>query len=167
MMHAIISVAERRLGVRLEYLRYMAKISNRLVWRFSKMATVANCRRAAPPDAFHVACLAATLAEDCGECVQIAINSAKRDGVSRETLRSVVFGRPDQLPDGLKVVHSFAQESMSPRGPSEALRNAIKDQYGEVALIEIVLGIVGARAFPQVKRGLGFATTCSLAPPTI
>ena len=61
---------ERRLGVSLDYLRHILRISLSAFFKFAKIMPMATYRKALPADAYYVARLVATKHEDCGSCVQ-------------------------------------------------------------------------------------------------
>lgn len=163
----MIGMIERHVGVRLEYLRHIAATSPRLFYRFLKIFSFANCRRAASAEVVHTAALAATIADDCGECVQIGINMARRDNVPKETIQAVLDGRRDALPENLRIVYDFATASLAGSGPSESLREEIRKRHGEPALVELAMTLAAARVFPQVKRALGYAVSCSTRRPSV
>ena len=152
---------EKQSGVSAEYCRWMANASPRGFLKFGKLGKLAQYRRALPADASAVAHLVAARSEDCGPCVQIGINLALRDGVSKDILRAVYDRQPDRLPPNLADVYHFA-ESVVSGGEDETLRQRIRDHYGDEALIEMGLGMAVARTFPLVKRTIGYAKSCSL-----
>ncbi|HXY35993.1 MAG TPA: hypothetical protein VEI07_17285 [Planctomycetaceae bacterium] len=152
---------EKQSGVSAEYCRWMANASPRVFLKFGKLGKLAQYRRALPADASAVAHLVAARSEDCGPCVQIGINLALRDGVSKDILRAVYDRQPDRLPPNLADVYHFA-ESVVSGGEDETLRQRIRDHYGDEALIEMGLGMAVARTFPLVKRTIGYAKSCSL-----
>ena len=86
---------EQKLGASLDYLRHILKVSLSAFFKCAKLMPMANYRRAAPVDAYYVARLAATQHEDCGSCVQIEVNLAKRDGVSVSVLEATLAGDLD------------------------------------------------------------------------
>jgi AhpD family alkylhydroperoxidase len=112
-------------------------------------------------DAVHVAGLVAAMADDCGSCVQIGVNLSRRAGVDRHTLAAVVERRPEELSSELQDVYHFADAVVHNTIEQEELREQIKQHYGEKGLVEIALAIAFERTFPTLKRGLGYAKSCS------
>jgi hypothetical protein len=155
---------ERRLGASLDYIRFILDRSLRLFLRFAKLLGMADCRKAAPPDVFHTACLLATMREDCGTCLQVGVNLARREGLSPTLVSAILDGRLDDLPEGLRDVHRFTCAVLDRSAEAEALRERVRDRFGDEALIELALGIAAARAFPTIKWTLGYATSCSAVP---
>jgi len=78
----LIAANERRLGVKMDYVREMADLNWPAFVRIGKVSALAT---SAEPDfdvrIAHMAALAAAQCDDCGECVQIHLNLAARDGV--------------------------------------------------------------------------------------
>ena len=97
---------------------------------------------------------------DCGTCVQIEVNLARKAGMPVDLLKSVVAERPDDLPLDLAEVYRFAQAVVEARD-DEDLRQKMRDRYGEEGLVELALAMAACRVFPIVKRTLGYAKSCS------
>jgi alkylhydroperoxidase family enzyme len=152
---------EKQSGVSADYCRWMANVSPRAFLKFGKLGKLAQYRRALPADASAVAHLVAARSEDCGPCVQIGVNFALRDGVSKEIVRAVLDRQPDRLPPKLADVYRFADSVVS-GGDDDALRERVRGRYGDEALIEMGLAMAVGRTFPVVKRAIGYAKSCSL-----
>ena len=154
---------ERHLGgVSIDYLRHIARTSLPAFFKFALFTPLAKHRRKLPPDAYHVARLVATQHEDCGTCVQIEVNLARRAGVRAEVLRAAVKGLPGELPAELADVYRFALSVVEAKGAEGEWRERVRAHYGEEALVEMALAIAAARVFPTTKRALGYATSCAL-----
>jgi alkylhydroperoxidase family enzyme len=106
--------------------------------------------------------MVATQDEDCGTCVQIEVNLARKDGVPGNAIRAVLNNRPEDLTPELAEVYTFTKAVVEGSGEEEELRERIRERYGEEGLVELALGIAAARVFPVTKRALGFATSCAL-----
>ncbi|HMP02048.1 MAG TPA: hypothetical protein PKD86_12410 [Gemmatales bacterium] len=152
---------EKQLGVPLDYLRHILKTSTRAFFKFLKITPLASYRRACPADAIHVARLVAVLHEDCGPCVQIGVNAARQDGVKAEVLKAVLARQPESLPAPLPDVYHFAAAVVTNSADLDDRREAVRDQLGEEALVELAMGIASCRFFPVTKRALGFARSCA------
>lgn len=156
-----LDAAERELGESVDYLRYMVNTSLRAFLKFSKVLSVSRYRRVLPPAPWHVAQIVATRDEDCGPCVQIAVNVARKSGIDPQHIRATVEGRPDDLPDELADVYRFTQAVVTASGEDADLRKAIRGRYGDEGLVELALAIASCRVYPITKRALGYATSCS------
>jgi alkylhydroperoxidase family enzyme len=156
-----ISSAERRLGVPAEYMRHILNVSLRAFLKFAKIMPVSEYRRVLPREPYHVARIAATREEDCGSCLQIEINLAKRDKVKPAIIRCCVNDKPDDMPEQLADVYRFAEAVVRHTGDEEMYRERIREAFGEEGLVELAIAIAVCRVFPTTKRALGFAQSCS------
>ena len=156
-----IASAEKDLGVPLEYCRYILRVSLRASFKFAKFLAVDEYRRVLPPGPCYVARIVAVRHEDCGTCVQIAVNQARKAGVPAEQLRAVLDGKLDGLPEELTDAYRFAEAVVTANGEEDAWRERIRLRYGDEGLIEMALAIASCRVFPITKRALGYAVSCS------
>ena len=152
---------EKSLGASLDYLRHILRVSLKAFFKFSKLFSIASYRRSLPGAPCHVARLVSVLEEDCGSCVQIAVNLAKKDGVPSEVIQAVLNGRPDSLPESLADVYRFTEAVVRGDGDEGPYRERLRSVFGEEGLIELAMAIATAKVFPITKRALGFATSCS------
>jgi AhpD family alkylhydroperoxidase len=156
-----ITKAERELGVSLDYARWIAKASLPATLRMAKFTKLLHAHRG-PATAVHVASIVGSMADDCGSCVQIGVNLARKAGVSREILEAVVRRAPETLPADLADVYRFAEAATLNAPELDDFRERVRDRYGDAGLIEIALAVAMHRVYPTLKRGLGFAKSCSL-----
>jgi alkylhydroperoxidase family enzyme len=161
---ARIAAAEKDLGVPLEYCRYIVRVSLRASLKFAKFLAVDEYHRVLPPGPCYVARIVAVRDADCGTCVQIAVNQAKKAGLTDEVLRAVLCGKPGDLPEELSDAYRFAEAVVTANGEEDSLRERIRLRYGDEGLIEMALAIASCRVFPITKRALGYAVSCSALP---
>jgi alkylhydroperoxidase family enzyme len=153
---------ERKLGgVSVEYLRHVARASLPAFLKFALFTPLAGHRKKLPADAYHLARVVAVRHEDCGTCVQIEVNLARKDDVAPELLRAALEGRFDDLPPHLADACRFAR-AVCERGDDAELRERLRARHGDEGLVELALAVAAARVFPTTKRALGYATSCSL-----
>ena len=154
---------ETTLGESVEYLRHVVRVSLRSFLKFALFTPLAAHGRALPVDLYHTACFVATRHEDCGTCVQITINLARKDRVADDLLRALIAGRPDNLPEPARDVYLFSEAVVkADEEKAGAIRERLRTALGEEALIELSFAIAAARVFPTVKRSLGYATSCAM-----
>ncbi|MBI3660322.1 hypothetical protein HY230_07610 [Candidatus Acetothermia bacterium] len=153
---------ECSLGESVDYVRHIVRISLPAFFKFALFMPLAQHRRKLPPTPYRIARIVATQDEDCGPCVQIEVNLARKEGVPADLIRAVLNNRPEALPPELADVHRFAKAVVEASGQEDELRQRIREQYGEEGLVELALGIAAARVFPVTKRALGYATSCAL-----
>jgi alkylhydroperoxidase family enzyme len=153
---------ERSLGESVDYVRHILRSSLPAFVKFALFTPLAQHRRKLPPAPYRVARIVATQDEDCGTCVQIEVNLARKDGVPADLIRAVLNRRLDDLTPELADVYCFTKAVVEASGEEEELRQRIRERYGEEGLVELALGMAAARVFPVTKRALGFATSCAL-----
>jgi alkylhydroperoxidase family enzyme len=164
LLSRLIRRQEKTVGVSLRYLDDVAQHSPGLVLKIGLLGPLGNHRRALPAVARHVASVRATLAEDCGACVQIAVNLALADGVSRTVLSAVVNGRLWELPPNLEAVCKFIDALQNHETIPPATREQLEVEYGRDGVAELAATFALASFFPRFKRGLGEAQSCALRP---
>jgi alkylhydroperoxidase family enzyme len=155
-----LDAAEKKLGVPVDYMRHIARVSLPAFFKFIKIMPLAEYRRKLPTEAFHVARLVAVRHEDCGTCVQIEVNLAKQSGVSSGILKAVLASDLNNLGGMLAKVYRFAEAVVSLSGEEEALREDLRQEYGEEAIVELAMAIAVCRIFPTTKRALGLTLHC-------
>src|SRR5437762_14135248 len=79
-----LNAQEKKLGVSLDYARHILRVSLRAFFKFIKILPLAEYRRAMPPEPFYAARIVAIRHDDCGECVQIAVNRSEERRVGKE-----------------------------------------------------------------------------------
>jgi alkylhydroperoxidase family enzyme len=156
-----IDSVERRFGVSMDYVRHIVRTSLRSFFKFAKVLSAADYRRVLPLEPLHIARIVATRDADCGTCVQIEVNEAKRRGLDPDLLRAVVEGNVDALDEASADVYRFTEAVVTANGEDEALRERMRQRYGDEGLIELSMAMAACRFFPVIKRGLGYATSCS------
>jgi len=158
----IIAIGERQVGLPLPYLHTLADASPSAFTKWMLAMPVANHRKAAPRDAWHLARLAATQAQDCGTCVQVVVNAARRDGVPAETLRAALDGREEALTDMDRLAFGFGRAVAAQALDVPDWVARVEETFGHEAHVELAVAVAMCQIFPVVKRGLGQAVACSL-----
>jgi AhpD family alkylhydroperoxidase len=152
---------EKELGVSVDYLRHVARTSLRAFFKFVRIMPLAEYRRRLPPGPYHVARIAATRQADCGTCVQIEANLARKAGLDPRTILAAAEGRVGDLAPELADAYAFAEAVVRSTGEEDALRRTLRERYGEEGFVELAMAIAICRVFPETKRALGYATSCS------
>jgi len=152
---------ERSLGASMNYLRYMYRHAPGAFFSLRHLQPFMKRSSRPSPEVIAIAGLGATVAEDCGECVEIGRKIAmERAGLKADTVDRLIEGRHDGVSEELVLVYRFGQ-TIASGADSVDLRDAVIARFGEEGLCEIALTIAIARIPPALKRGLGFATTCT------
>jgi alkylhydroperoxidase family enzyme len=161
-----IAAAERELGVPATETRYILRHSIDALFAYASLRKIAHYRGMLPADVYAAAKIAAYRQQDCGSCLQITVNLARKSGVSAELIRTLLDGRTDVLPEELREVSQYASEQAN-RIDNPALRERLRQRYGDAGLIALALAITSAGTFPTFKRAVGLATSCSQVQITI
>jgi hypothetical protein len=167
LIHRKLNSEEKKLGVSVDYLRHVVDVSPGAFLRFCSILPFANSRKTLPKDAWFVAQIVALQHEDCGPCLQIGVNLARQNGVDAALLRSALDGNCDKMPQEMLDVLRFTRSVLTASGDDDALRETLRQRYGERGLIELSYAIASSRIPPTVKRCLGYAKSCSLVPVAV
>lgn len=157
-----LNTEEKNLGESMDYLRYINEKSPFAMLRFAAIAPFANSRKVLSADAWYAAQLVALQHEDCGPCVQIGVNLARKNGVAASLIKCVLSGNWSTLTPELTAICQFTRDAVADKVASEELREAIIDRYSEQGLIELAYAIASAAIPPTVKRVLGYSRSCSV-----
>lgn len=152
---------ERGFGQSMNYLRDVAGSSIGAFFKYAMFIPMSRHRKAATPETSAVAWVAAMQQEDCGPCLQIAVDLALAAKVDRAVIRAALAGG-EALPEPLGEVYRYARAVASGSAEANALSDALREKLGRDVLVDLALGIASARVFPTLKRALGHARSCSL-----
>lgn len=161
LLNAQISRFERTWSYDAGYLRQLLATSPMSVLKFSLVSSMIP-PNAAPEEAIAAAAIAATLSEDCGACVQIAVDKAAAAGVSSQVLRAILAGDPPAMGEAAALAWRFSHASLARDiESSERLRTQIRARWGERGLAAIALALTTARLYPTLKYALGYGHICT------
>lgn len=126
----------------------------------ARLSKVAAYRSDAPPVAWYAAKIVATMSDDCGPCVQLAVAMAQRTGVSDSDLRAIVAGELARMSVEASLGFRFAKALLARTADLDDLREQIVHRWGRQALAAIAVTIVATRTFPALKYALGHGQSC-------
>jgi hypothetical protein len=142
------------------YMREVADAPGGAFEKFKHFMPATMHRHDAPADLFHMARIAATLAEDCGPCALTAADGALADGVDRDLINAALRGDP---PEGdLQTAFVFGAAIAKQLAEALTLGDAIESRFGRVVRLELAMTAATVRSYPAMKRGLGLTTACAL-----
>lgn len=159
---SLISRAEARIGVRLDYARQIAQSDFGLFRRYGHIFSFLDGNVKAPAVAYHTARLRGAIAADCGTCVEAEINLAVTAGLDAVLVGRILSGDYAGLPPELTAVAQLCDAVVARREDDPDARALILHHYGQAALIEIAYAMNGAALLPGIKRAMGFATACDI-----
>ena len=161
-MAAAIGQFEKRYDYDATYIRDLLEASPKAARAFQGVRTLSGYREGAPPAALAAAGLVATLAEDCGPCVQIGVKIAEESHVPADVLRGILTGDLALMGSDAGLAFRFARASLArDLERSDALRDDVLERWGPKGLSAIALAIASARVYPTVKYAMGHGKTCS------
>lgn len=158
--HRLIDAQERMTGSSADYARDLYAGSPAAFWRFVISTTSTRYVRTLPPEVYCAAGFGALRAEDCGPCVQIGVNLALAQGIAPAVVRAAATGDTASLSDENRLAYEFAYAVATRDLRAEELRPMIERRWGKAGLSELALQIAGIRAYPAMKRALGYAQSC-------
>lgn len=129
--------------------------------KFQHAMLLSGHRYHAPAALLHMARLGSTRAEDCGPCVEIVRQFALADGIDDQRIQNALMGRPDHVEDALAYDFGAAVASGDVAAAAD-LGERIEAKYGRKVRTELALGAASGRLFPAIKRGLGYASACTI-----
>jgi hypothetical protein len=161
----ILAIRERETaaGVPLDYQRDMAAAAPGSALRLQEIGRLVRENQSVPEHVAMMAALGATLAEDCGDCVQIYVNLALKSGIDKAIVKAALENRLSDLPGDLKLGLCFGRV-VSQNDPMLLEKGAaLEARFGRKALVDLAMVIALARFYPTVKRALGHSRSCAEA----
>lgn len=160
LIHSI-SKFEKQTGYDSTYMKQIANYSPSLAMKFSNFIKLNRYQKKTPDDVMYIAKIAAMKTGDCGTCLQLNINFALWSGVAKQYVKDAV-SNPENLPQRLKLIHDFATKTALGEPDAEIFRQKVEQQLGQDILIELAMAVATTIVYPTLKRGLGYAKSCSL-----
>jgi alkylhydroperoxidase family enzyme len=162
LVFALLARFERRWRYDMAYARTLWRLHPRGLLRFNRIAGLAAASgRRLPAALLAGAKVAALRLDDCGACLQLALDMAAGSGVDDADLRALAQGRVEAMGAEAALGYRYADAAL--RGPLDAAQDAraqLLARYGPRVLADLALAVVAARSFPSIKRLLGEAPSC-------
>jgi hypothetical protein len=152
--------ASKRYGYDTSYLEYLLKESPAAFFKFAGLAEATAHREAVPVDAHFAAKIAGAMAEDCGPCVQLAIDMALEARMAKDQIEAVVRRDTGAMNPSTWLGFQFADAVASRAANADRHRNAVRAQWGEKGVIDLAMASQMGRLFPMLKTALGYAKEC-------
>lgn len=151
---------EQKTGQSAAWMRDIAAHSNLAALKVALFLPLSRHEDFAPPELLHVARIAATRQEDCGPCLQIAVDFALASGIADGIVAAAAAGDLRSLPAPLDDVHRYSTTVAEAGQVDIPQYGQLVQHYGPAAIAELALAIASVRFFPAVKRALGHAQSC-------
>lgn len=156
-----VKFAKKQFGESVAYLDELARTGGFAIEGMQHAMVLAGHHYHAPSPLVHMARLGAMRAEDCGPCVEIARAGALADGMNPARLQNALMGQPDSENDALAFDFAHAIASNDVVRAAE-LGEEVEQRYGHAVRAELSLTAAISRLFPAIKRGLGYAASCTI-----
>lgn len=152
---------ERRYAYDTSYARHLLEVSPKAAMLYSKATQLGRFSHGVPTDVFFVTKIAGVLHEDCGPCVQLGIDLAEQAGVPQATLRALVTGNLEALPEDCRLAAQFAQAVLTRDSRADELRSQLEAKFGALGIVSLAFALTSARIYPTMKYALGFGKACT------
>ncbi len=161
-LHSMLDKEAVKLGEPVDWAKYVVDATPVTFLKYVMAIPLLALWKHSSAKALSVARLIAVQSEDCGSCVQIEINAAKKRKVDLDVIRNTLRKNYEVLEEPCKDVALFTEAVISRSGNEMELGEILKRKIGEKAFVEIAVAISTARFYPTVKRALGFSTECKI-----
>ena len=123
----------RRFGKRYDYdIGYMLLLLDEtpsLMNSFNGLSSLSGYRKKAPLKAYVAAKLIGVGSEDCGPCLQLAVDMAREDGIAEKLIEAILSGDAASLCSDSALGFRFANAILSRSGDEPAARKAVRNSH--------------------------------------
>ncbi|HEY9746495.1 MAG TPA: hypothetical protein V6C99_09800 [Oculatellaceae cyanobacterium] len=152
---------EQRYGYDAEYVRIMLESDPAAFVLYKHLTDMSGYIVDIPLEARFASGLATLLHEDCGPCAQLCVKMAQEAGVSSETIRAVLAGKPELMTENARLAYRFTQATLAHDPNADDLRQEILERWGMRALLSLCFGMIAARSYPLLRYGMGYGQSCT------
>ena len=161
LLHRYVRTFDRNFGYDASYMHDVIDASPSALLKFSFVQFMAQHRQEVSADAWHAAHVAGALSEDCGPCVQIAVDMATRDGMDPAKLAALVRGDIDAAGPDAALGFRYGMAVATNADTVLPLVEQARKKYGKRGLVSLAYSVTTARMYPTLKRALGHGAVCS------
>lgn len=155
----VANAMQRRYNYDASYMREVAAVSSGGAVRLGLLPLFSQYSAGVPAALWAGTAIGSTLDGDCGPCAQLVVDTALERGVPAELLRAGLAGDwPNAGLVGLGM--RFARASISDSPELDEVREEIRDQFGDRAIVTLSIAAATGRSWPVIKRGLGHGKIC-------
>ena len=156
-----VNLMQRIAGDSEPYVQDLSDAGGFAVEKFQHAMVLSGHYYHAPKEMVHMARLGAARTEDCGPCVEIVRHFALADGLDGERVQNALVGKPVTAEDALAYEFGGAV-AQGDIVRSAELGEEIDRRFNRKVRTELSLAAATARLFPALKRGLGYASACTI-----
>jgi alkylhydroperoxidase family enzyme len=154
----------RAFGARYEYdvsyLTHMLDVAPAAFFKFAAVLKLSRHVETAPAAALFAAKIVGALHEDCGPCVQLAVDMAREAGVADHDIDAVLAGNSSAMSETVRIAAGFARAVADKTPYADDARDRVRALWGDKGVVDLTLAVQIGRMFPMIKSGLGYARTC-------
>ncbi|MCF6442996.1 hypothetical protein L1077_26585 [Pseudoalteromonas luteoviolacea] len=126
-------------------------------WGFTSMSSHSAQVPVAPLFAARIRTL---INEDCGPCIQLAVNMALEAGLDAALIEKIIKNQQDKVPKEVALTMRFTELVLAHDPDADDLKAQIVSLWGQPGLITLSFSISTYRVFPTLKYALGYGKTC-------
>ena len=130
------------------------------VFAMSGLQKIQSYRRDVPADVYSAAAMLATRNGDCGPCLQLVVKMAERAGVPASTIRAVLAGDREAMPEHVQLTYDFTKAVLARDGWDGPAREELRKRYGPRAIISLSYAIALGGFYPAFKYAYGAGHAC-------
>ncbi len=145
-----------------DYMSHMLESAPSAFFKFAKINAAAAHRRVAPKEAYYAVKILAAASEDCGPCTQLCINMAREAAVDSQQLEAVLAGDLSTMTDATRLGYAMGVALADRPEELATAREAVRNSWGDEAVVELAMAFALGRVFPKLKTGLGMGEACRI-----
>ena len=138
------------------YMTSFYRASPKAIRKMAGLHKLANHREVVPVEARFAAILVGELAEDCGPCVQIAVDQARKAGVPDDQIEAVLQAHQSAMSPDVGLAFRLARTVVTGTADADQLRQEVRDRWGEAGIVDLVVPMQVYRLYSMIKAGLGY-----------
>lgn len=143
------------------YAREILELSPRAMLLYSRATQLGTFRAGLSAEVHTAAKVTALLHEDCGPCVQLAVDLGAADGVPAPTLRALLDGDMNALSTDCALAVQLTRAVLNRSPEADPLREQFVRRFGRLALVSFAFTLTTSRIYPTVKYALGYGKACT------
>lgn len=150
----------KRYGYDASYLEMMLEESPAAFFKFAPVKKASAHREVVPVEASFAAKITGAMAEDCGPCTQLTVDTALEAGMAKDQIEAVLRRDVGAMNAATALGFRFADAIVHHSADDERHRDAVRASWGEKGVIDLIMGLQMGRLFPMIKTALDYAKEC-------
>ncbi len=160
LLHRMTRKFEKQMSYDATYMHEIVDIAPGAAFRLSLLPAINQYKGDAPPALWYGAGIASMMDGDCGPCLQLMVDGALMEGVAATDVNGLLSGNLDAASDDARLGFEMGKAAIEDGPDAWRLREQVILRHGKKALVGLAFVTATARAYPVIKRTLGFGATC-------